>query len=81
MDTILRVDCPPGLVKCSGDNLGIVRFCAGAGRLAEPHLHGILDGRLCRAAREGKAVGWLAVRRRYNKAADEAATAGCVAAA
>eukprot|EP00974_Lingulodinium_polyedra_P045655 4377956-Lingulodinium_polyedra.AAC.1 len=49
VDTVLRADCPPGLVKCSGGNLGIVRFCAGAGRLTEPHLHGILDGRLCRA--------------------------------
>eukprot|EP00974_Lingulodinium_polyedra_P096276 9334455-Lingulodinium_polyedra.AAC.1 len=45
LDTLLRSDCPPGPAKCSGDNLGVVRFCAGSGRLTEPHLHGILDGR------------------------------------
>eukprot|EP00974_Lingulodinium_polyedra_P054646 5257027-Lingulodinium_polyedra.AAC.1 len=65
----------------SGDNLGVVRFCAGTGRLTEPELHGILDRELGRLAATGRPTSWIAVRRRYNKAADEAATEGCNAAA
>eukprot|EP00974_Lingulodinium_polyedra_P097396 9439586-Lingulodinium_polyedra.AAC.1 len=47
----------------SGDNLGIVRFCAGTGRLTEPELHGILDRELGHLAATGRPARWIAVRR------------------
>ena len=64
-----------------GDNLAVVRYCASTGRLLRPELHAILDPALNRAACAGRASAWMAVRRRYNSVADEAATAGCDAAA
>ena len=68
-------------VTIVGDNLAVVRYCASAGRLLRPELHAILDPALNRAASAGRAPAWMAVRRRYNVGADEAATAGCDAAA
>ena len=65
----------------AGDNLAVVRYCAGNGRLLRPELHRLLDPGLNAAAAAGRAPGWLAVRRRHNQAADAASTAGCHAAA
>eukprot|EP00974_Lingulodinium_polyedra_P110952 10730781-Lingulodinium_polyedra.AAC.1 len=64
-----------------GDNLGVARYCAGTGRILEPELHGILDPHLGRLAANGQMNRWIAVRRRYNQAADEAASEGCKMAA
>eukprot|EP00974_Lingulodinium_polyedra_P124426 11190622-Lingulodinium_polyedra.AAC.1 len=43
LEALRREACPAGSALCSGDNLAIVRYCAGSGRLTEPYLHGILD--------------------------------------
>eukprot|EP00974_Lingulodinium_polyedra_P133845 11227186-Lingulodinium_polyedra.AAC.1 len=37
---------PPGPTAIVGDNLGVVRYCANAGRLRDPELHGVSDGPL-----------------------------------
>ena len=65
----------------AGDNLAVVRYCAGTGRLRRPELHALLDPGLNAAAAAGRAPEWAAVRRRHNQTADAAATAGCRAAA
>eukprot|EP00974_Lingulodinium_polyedra_P067227 6507427-Lingulodinium_polyedra.AAC.1 len=49
--------------------------------MTEPSLHGVLDSPLGTLACSGRKVTWMAVRRRYNRAADQAATEGCMAAA
>ena len=66
----------PRRAAISGDNLAVIRFGAGVGRLARPdmflrlcHLQAAL---LCR----GWTLTWRAVRRRLNQAADELATIG-----
>ena len=64
-----------------GDNLPVVRYCADAGRLRRSHLHTILDGPLAARACSGCSTEWLAVRRRFNTAADAAATEACERAA
>ena len=61
----------------AGDNLAVVRYCAGTGRLLRPELHAVLDPGLRAAACTGRAAGWAAVRRCFNQSADAAATAGC----
>ena len=68
-------------VRICGDNLGVVRYCAGTGRATRPELHEILDQALGEAAARGTAITWEAVRRRHNTGADRAATAGCAFAA
>ena len=71
----------PRRVRIVGDNLAVVRYCADAGRLRRPELRAILDADLARAACQGWRIEWVAVRRRHNTGADEAATAGCARAA
>eukprot|EP00974_Lingulodinium_polyedra_P010748 1035838-Lingulodinium_polyedra.AAC.1 len=44
LGTLFHPVCPVSNTRCAGDDLGIVRVCAGSGRLSEPRLHGILDG-------------------------------------
>eukprot|EP00974_Lingulodinium_polyedra_P072172 6986342-Lingulodinium_polyedra.AAC.1 len=43
-----------------GDHLGVARYCAGAGRILEPELHGILDPHLGRLAVAGRCDRWIA---------------------
>ena len=64
-------------VRICGDNLGVIRYCAGAGRATRPEIHEILDQALGDAAARGITITWEAVRRRHNSGADRAATAGC----
>ena len=68
-------------MRICGDNLGVVRYCAGTGRARRPELHEVLDQALGEAAARGIAITWEAVRRRHNTGADRAATAGCTYAA
>eukprot|EP00974_Lingulodinium_polyedra_P118667 11168081-Lingulodinium_polyedra.AAC.1 len=63
METFRRGDLAPGSATVAGDNLGIVRYCAGTGALCDPELHGILDGASGRAACQARRLAWLAVRR------------------
>ena len=64
-------------VMIIGDNLGIVRYAGGEGRSLRLDVHEVMDPSLARLAGAGLRPRWEAVRRRHNKAADEAATAGC----
>ena len=79
----LLLGAPEGTrdVRICGDNLGIVRYCAGTGRAGRPEIHDILDAALRRAACLGWRIDWEAVRRRHNTGSDRAATAGCLLAA
>eukprot|EP00974_Lingulodinium_polyedra_P054396 5229759-Lingulodinium_polyedra.AAC.1 len=52
---------PPGPTTLVGDNLGVVRYCANAGRSHDPVLHGILDGPLGHAACRARRIHWQAV--------------------
>eukprot|EP00974_Lingulodinium_polyedra_P118992 11169440-Lingulodinium_polyedra.AAC.1 len=65
-----------GAALISGDDISIVRYAAGTARLTEPALHGILDPPFGRSACGGRQIAWVAVRRRCNRAADQAATEG-----
>ncbi len=58
----------------TGDNLGVVRYGASQGRLRKPEMQGLLEGPLGELALGRWDLSWLAVRRRFNKAADEQAT-------
>ena len=61
----------------SGDNLAVVRYGAGAGRLKKEAMFARLDGSLGAFLCRGWSLAWRAVRRRLNKAADAAlATSG-----
>ena len=71
------IDTPHHRVRICGDNLGVIRYCAGTGRARRPELHDVLDQALGEAAARGIAITWEAVRRRHNTGADRAATAGC----
>ena len=67
----------PCCVRIIGGNLPIIRYCAGTGRIRRPGLHHILDEELALAAGPGWHIEWVAVWRRFNTKADEAATNGC----
>ena len=71
----------PRDVRICGDNLGVIRYCAGTGRAGRPEIHDVLDTPLRKAACMGWRIDWKAVRRRHNTGSDRAATAGCSLAA
>ena len=58
-----------------GDNLSVVRFAAAQGSLRNPTHEGLLSPSLAQLALRGIEPVWLAVRRRFNSAADARATA------
>ena len=60
----------------SGDNLAVVRYGAGLGRLRRDAMFSRLDGRLGALLCRGWTLTWRAVRRRLNSAADALATGG-----
>ena len=62
------------VLDVAGDNLAVVRCCAGVSRLRRPHMQAILAARLGALEDAGWALQWRAVRRRLNKEADKAAT-------
>ena len=70
-----------GRIRICGDNLGVVRYCAGTGIASRPEIHDVLDQALGDASRRGLNITWEAVRRRHNTGADRAATTGCTRAA
>ena len=74
LDLLADCSASPREARLGGDNLAIVRFIASNGKLKEPRLRLILDHSLDRA----QAIGWrlecVAIRRRFNKGADRAAT-------
>ena len=58
-----------------GGNLAVLRFGAAQGSLRNPAHEGVLAPTLSQLALQGVEPDWLAVRRRFNKAADNRATA------
>ena len=58
----------------AGDNLGVVRYGAAQGRLHRPEMQGILEQVLGQLAAAGWSPEWVAMRRAFNKTADELAT-------
>ena len=65
----------------SGDNLPVIRYGAGQGRLHRPEMQGILESVLHQLPACGWRLEWVAVRRCFNAAADELATAALLFAA
>ena len=63
-------------VLISGDNLAVIRYCAGTGRLRREAMFARLDYRLATLLSQGWNIQWRAVRRRLNQATDSLATAG-----
>ena len=70
----LRV--PTRAARIVGDNLAVVRFGAGTGRLRRPQMQAQIDQSLAHVHAAGWRLQWIAVRRRLNQAADRQATAG-----
>ena len=62
------------VVDVAGDNLAVVRFCAGVSRLRRPEMQAILAARLGALEEAGWVLQWRAVRRRLNGEADHVAT-------
>ena len=65
---------PVRRLEVYGDNLAVVRFGAGTGRVQGPHVCGLVSSPLARSLGLGWDMRWHAVRRRFNSAADAAAT-------
>ena len=59
-----------------GDNLAVIRYCAGSSRLRAVPQQALLEAELGRTIQEGWTVDWQAVRRRLNTVADALATRG-----
>ena len=57
-----------------GDNLPVLRYGAGAGRLRRPATYAAIAGPLAALTADGWTLDWTAVRRRLDKAADAGAT-------
>ena len=64
-----------------GDNLGVVRFGAGTGRLHHARLQSPVEAELSQALLQGWRLRWVVVRRGFNEAADAEATLARVRAA
>ena len=64
-----------------GDNLPVVRYGAGTGRLRRQELDGLLAQPVAQLLAIGVDIDWVPVRRRFNTAADEVATSAVLAAA
>ena len=65
---------PSRRLEVFGDNLAVVRFGAGTGRVRDPGVWALVSGPLARCLGLGWGVQWHAVRRRFNTAADAAAS-------
>ena len=75
LQLLLRAGEPCLSCQVVGDNLAVLRFAAAQGSLRNPAHEGILSPTLSQLALRGIDPTWLAVRRRFNKAADLRATA------
>ena len=62
--------------RIAGDNLGVIRYCAGTARLRRVAMQAQLELSLGNVLAQGWSLTWQAVRRRLNTSADALATAG-----
>ena len=65
---------PHRAARVVGDNLPVLQYGAGAGRLRRPAMYAAIAGPLAALAADGWTLDWTAVRRRLDKAADAGAT-------
>ena len=66
----------PGRARVVGDNLAVIRYCAGTARLRRVSMQAHLEIALGQVLDKSWALEWQAVRRRLNKQSDELATQG-----
>ena len=69
-----RLDPMHRAARVVGDNLAVLQFGAGLGRLRRPAMHSAISGPLAALLADGWSLEWTAVRRRLNQAADAGAT-------
>ena len=67
---------PHRAARIVGDNLAVIRYCAGSARLRRTTMQAHLEPNLATTLARGWRLAWQAVRRRLNQAADSLATAG-----
>ena len=65
-----------GRARVVGDNLAVVRYCAGTARLRARPQQALLEDALGNAGARGWVLDWQAVRRNLNSMADRHATRG-----
>ena len=65
-----------GRARVVGDNLAVVRYCAGTARLSARPQQALLENALGSAVARGWMLDWQAVRRNMNSMADRHATRG-----
>ena len=73
---LIRTDANRRAARVVGENLAVVRYGAGTGRLQRPILQAQMELAMDPLAQRGWALQWQAVRRRLDKAADRLATLG-----
>ena len=71
-----HVDTDPRSARIVGDNLGVIRYCAGTARLRRATMQAQLERSVGNVLARGWSLTWQAVRRRLNTAADVLATSG-----
>ena len=67
-----------GRARVVGDNLAVIRYCAGTARLRARPQQALLEDALANASARGWVLDWQAVRRNLNTLADRHATRGAV---
>ena len=73
---LLRYGKSAGRARVVGDNLAVVRYCAGSARLRARPQQALLEEALGGAGARGWLLDWQAVRRNLNSMADRHATRG-----
>ena len=76
LDLLGQLHPPYRAARVVGDNLGVIRYCAGTARLRRLHMQAHLEPSLATALTQGWHLSWQAVRRRLNQEADALATNG-----
>ena len=76
LGVLTRAHIPVSAARVAGDNLGTIRYGAGSSRFRQLSLYSQMEQALSHAQQHGWLLSWQAVRRRFNEAADELATAG-----
>ena len=71
-----RVIGRPTSLEIVGDNLPVLRMCAGNAKVRTPEVWELLEGPIMEADMRGWRCEWIAVRRCFNAAADGVATHG-----
>ena len=74
LELLQAVHADPRTARMVGDNLAVIRYGAGTQRLRRTALQQVVDAALPTTLAAGWILDWLAVRRRFNQAADAVAT-------